>query len=150
MLIRPALPSDQAALADLYLRSRRATFTWRYPADFQLDDFARDTEGELIHLAESEDGTILGFLSLWEPDRFIHHLFIAPDHLRQGIGQALLADLHQRLPGPFRLKCLTANLPALAFYRSVGWTEVDRETSSDGEYLLLESPPFPSLLRRCG
>jgi GNAT superfamily N-acetyltransferase len=139
MLIRPALPTDQAALADLYLRSRRAAFTWRDPEDFQLDDFTRDTEGEFIHLAESEDGLLLGFLSLWEPDRFIHHLFITPDHLRQGIGQALLADLHQRLPGPFRLKCLTANLPALAFYQKLGWSKIDRRTSVDGDYLLLES-----------
>ena len=139
MLLRPALPSDQAALADLYLRSRRAAFKWRNPEDFQLDDFTRDTEGELIHLAESPDGTILGFISLWEPDRFIHHLFIAPDHLRQGIGQALLIDLHQRLPGPFRLKCLTANLPALAFYRNLGWAEIDRGISDDGDYLLMAS-----------
>jgi ribosomal protein S18 acetylase RimI-like enzyme len=139
MRLRPALPTDQAALADLYLRSRRAAFTWRDPEDFQLDDFTRDTEGELIHLTESPDGTILGFLSLWEPDKFIHHLFIAPGHLRQGIGQALLADLHQRLPGPFRLKCLTANIPALAFYRSRCWIEIDKGSSEDGDYLLLES-----------
>ena len=137
--LRPALPSDQAALADLYLRSRRTTFTWRNPGDFQLEDFARDTEGELIHLAESEDGTILGFIAVWEPDRFIHHLFVSPDHLRHGIGQALLIDLHERIPGSFHLKCLTANLPALAFYQKLGWTEVDRGTTEDGDYLLLES-----------
>jgi len=139
MLLRPALPSDQADLALLYLRSRRAAFTWRHPEDFQLDDFDRDTEGELIHLAEAPDGTLLGFLSLWEPDNFIHHLFISPDHLRQGIGQALIADLHQRFPGPFRLKCLTANLAALAFYQKLGWTEIDRGATEDGDYLLLES-----------
>ncbi|RYG19012.1 GNAT family N-acetyltransferase, partial [bacterium] len=133
MLIRLALPTDQATLANLYLRSRRAAFTWRNPEDFQLDDFTRDTEGELIHLAESEDGTILGFLSLWEPENFIHHLFISPDHLRQGIGLILLTDLQQRIPGLFRLKCLVANLPALAFYHSLGWTEIDRGTTEDGD-----------------
>ena len=137
--LRPALPTDQATLADLYLRARRAAFTWRDPGDFQLDDFTRDTEGELIHLAESEHGTILGFLSVWEPENFIHHLVIAPDHLRQGIGQALLADLQQRLPGPFRLKCLVANLPALAFYRRLGWAQIDHGTSDDGDYLLLKT-----------
>jgi GNAT superfamily N-acetyltransferase len=141
MLIRPALPADHAALADLYLRARLAAFTWRDPAGFHADDFARDTEGELIHLAEeSPGGAILGFLSLWEPENFIHHLFVAPAHLRRGIGHALLADLHERLPGPSRLKCLTANLPALAFYRKLGWTEIDRGHSADGEYLLMESP----------
>jgi len=140
MLIPPAPPTDQAALGELSLRSRRVAFTWRNPEDFQLDDFTRDTEGELIHLAESEDGTVLGFLSLWEPENFIHHLFVSPEHVRQGIGQALLADLQQRIPSTFRLKCLTANLPALAFYRGLGWTEVDSGTSDDGEYLLLESP----------
>ncbi|MCW1884265.1 GNAT family N-acetyltransferase [Luteolibacter flavescens] len=139
MLIRPALPADQTALADLYLSSRRAAFTWRDPADFLHEDFARDTEGELIQLAEAPDGTLLGFLSLWEPDNFIHHLFISPEHRRQGVGQALLTDLHQRIPGLFRLKCLIANIPAIAFYQKLGWVEIGNGTTDDGDYLLLES-----------
>ncbi len=65
---------------------------------------------------------------------------VAPDRQGQGIGRAPLADLHERLPGPFRLKCLTANLPALAFYQKLGWTEIDRGRSADGEFLLMDSP----------
>lgn len=140
MLVRPARPADQPALADLYLHSRRAAFSWREPADFRHDDFMRDSAGEVIHLAEGSGGRILGFLSLWEPENFIHLLFVSPDHFRKGIGRALLADLRQRRPGPFRLKCQTANLPATAFYQVLGWTEIERGISGEGEFLLLQSP----------
>lgn len=51
MPVRPTQPTNQAALADLYLRTRRATFTWHNPQDFRLEDFTRDTAGELVHLA---------------------------------------------------------------------------------------------------
>jgi ribosomal protein S18 acetylase RimI-like enzyme len=141
MLIRPATPADSASLAELYLRARLAAFTWMNPADFHRDDFYRHTEGEIIHLAEDPHGAIVGFLSLWEPDQFIHHLFISPDHLRQGIGRSLLADLQRRLPARFRLKCLVANRPAIAFYRSLGWAEIERGSGPEGEFLLLHSPP---------
>ncbi len=141
MLIRSATSADLASLAELYLRARLAAFAWMNPADFHPDDFFPHTEGEIVHLAEDVDGAVIGFLSLWEPDHFIHHLFVSPDHLRQGIGSALLADLQRRLPVRFRLKCLVANRPALAFYRSLGWTEIEPGAGPEGEFLLLQSPP---------
>ena len=49
-------------------------------------------------------------------------------------------DLQQRRPAAYRLKCLTANLPALAFYQKLGWREIGRGTSDDGTYLLLALP----------
>jgi GNAT superfamily N-acetyltransferase len=140
LLVRPALAADWPELAELYLRARRATFSWQDPAEFRHRDFTRDSAGEMIHLAEGTGGRILGFLSLWEPDNFIHLLFVSPDHLRKGIGRSLLADLRQRRPGPFRLKCQTANLPATAFYQALGWTEIERGISPEGEFLLLQSP----------
>lgn len=139
MILRAATPADHPALAELFLRARRIAFTWISPASIQLDDFAEQTEGEHIHLAEDEAGGILGFISLWESESFIHHLFVSPDQQRKGIGAALLDDLFDRLPGPFRLKCLLPNQAALAFYRGHGFAEIGQGTSVEGDYLLLEA-----------
>ena len=143
--IRPAHRSDHDALARLFLETRRATFHWRDPQVFQLADFAPQTEGEAIHVAESADGELLGFISVWLPDRFIHHLFVSPAHQNRGLGRALIASLHAWLPGPWQLKCTDKNTRALAFYESLGWREVGRGVSDDNHegYSLLEYTPLP-------
>ena len=92
----------------------------------------------VIFLGENEDGAILGFISVWEPDHFIHHLFVHPDHQRQGIGQLLLSSLYSWLALPYRLKCVAKNQVALAFYEKNGWVEVGRGVGEEGDYLLLE------------
>lgn len=122
MRIRPAFEADHAALAELFLRVRRESFTWVDAAGSRLEDFAVQTEREAIHLAEDEEsGELLGFISVWEPESFVHHLFVASEHRGKGVGRSLLTDLQWRLPGPFRLKCVAANEAALAFYRRLGW-----------------------------
>lgn len=122
MRIRPALESDHAALAELFLLARRESFDWEDTSRFRLEDFAVQTEGEAIYLAEDEEsGDLLGFISVWEPECFVHHLFIAQEQRGRGVGRALLSDLQWRMAGPFRLKCVAANEAALAFYRRLGW-----------------------------
>lgn len=143
MRIRPASVSDHPALAELFLQVRREIFTWQDSASFRLDDFAIETEGEVIHLAENEEGRLLGFISVWEPENFVHHLFIAGNSRGTGIGKALLSELGSRDPGPFRLKCVEDNSNALAFYRRLGWTVIGRGESDDRPYLLMESARHP-------
>ncbi|MDF9620146.1 GNAT family N-acetyltransferase [Pseudomonas entomophila] len=126
-------------MRELFLHSRQVTFTWQQSEQFQLMDFDAQTEGEQILLAEI-DGLCVGFISVWVPDHFIHHLYIAASHARQGIGRALLAAL-PGWPGTcYRLKCLVRNEGALAFYDACGFTEVDAGTGEEGDYLLLQSP----------
>jgi ribosomal protein S18 acetylase RimI-like enzyme len=144
MRIRPALEADHAALAELFLLARRDSFTWEDAAAFKLEDFAVQTEGEVIHLAEEEEGgELLGFLSVWEPESFVHHLFIAPGHRRRGVGRALLSDLQWRMPGPFRLKCVAANEAALAFYRRLGWVATGHGSADDKVHYVMEWGPLP-------
>ena len=130
--------ADRPALRALFLQARRATFHWRAADDFQPGDFDEQTRGERVLVAEDEAGAVTGFVSVWEPDSFVHHLYVAPDRQRQGIGQALL-----RAAGwpqvALRLKCLTRNESALAFYRAHGFVETDAGLAEDGDYLLLES-----------
>ena len=149
--IRKALPADTANLSQLFLDSRRRAFHWNDAERYQLNDFQEQTKGEVILLAVDDDQRILGFISVLEPDRFIHHLFVSPDYQRSEIGTLLLRSLKSWLPQPYRLKCLAANQRGCAFYTKNGWREVERGTSEDGEFLVFEfgtasgSKPAPAL-----
>ena len=103
----------------LYLESRIATFTWLDSSNFELTDFDRDTEGEQIWLAMVSD-QVVGFISIWQAEHFIHHLFVSPSCLRSGIGASLLAISKQHYPA-LTLKCLVANQNAVDFYCSQGF-----------------------------
>ena len=77
-------------------------------------------------------------VSVWEPDAFIHHLYVRNGWRQKGIGKQLLNALDTRFPKPWRLKCLRANDKALAFYLRHGWLEISSGESDDGPYALLE------------
>jgi ribosomal protein S18 acetylase RimI-like enzyme len=136
--IRRAEAKDSAVLARIFLESRLDAFYWQNPARFRLEDFEKETAGETVFVAEDESGNLLGFISVWEPERFVHHLYIAPDQQRRGIGKRLLESLSSWLPLPYRLKCKVKNGAACAFYRKNRWVETGRDTDEQGEYLVLE------------
>ncbi|MEV8519107.1 N-acetyltransferase [Dyella marensis] len=138
VLIRAATEQDRPALRELFLQARKATFTWLDSAAFALEDYDGQTRGERVLVAETGDGHIAGFVALWAPEWFIHHLYIDAARQRQGIGRALL----QALGWPdqaLQLKCLRRNEPALAFYLGLGFVEIGQGRGSDGEYALLAS-----------
>ena len=82
-------------------------------------------------------GQAVGFVSVFEPGVFIHHLFVAPTYQSQGIGDALLESLTSWLPTPWHLKCVKANARAIKFYRVRGWEQVEEGRGPDGPYVLL-------------
>jgi ribosomal protein S18 acetylase RimI-like enzyme len=137
--VRHPIGTDLSALRELFVSSRRKAFSWRPPDEFQLADFDVQTQGELLLVAEDGDGSPVGFISVWEPDNFIHHLYVEPAHQRRGTGGALLWALPNWTQTRYRLKCVRRNEAALAFYRALGFVEVGSGTGDDGEYLELES-----------
>lgn len=138
LTVRSATPADAPALRALFLRSRRAAFGWQDRALFQRSDFDAQTQGERLWLAQ--DGTrTAGFIAVWEPERFIHHLHVDPRWARRGVGSALLHALPGWGARPYRLKCVCRNLAALAFYRACGFAELGTGQAQDGAYVLLES-----------
>ena len=120
----------------LYLESRIATFTWLDSSNFELTDFDRDTEGEQIWLAMVSD-QVVGFISIWQAEHFIHHLFVSPSCLRSGIGASLLAISKQHYPA-LTLKCLVANQNAVDFYCSQGFEITATVESGAESYHLME------------
>ena len=112
VVIRPPDAEDIPELKQIFLEARQSTFTWAEPGAFQLDDFERETNGEKILVAFAEDA-IAGFISLWEYDHFIHHLYIRNSLQGKGIGTALLEAAAKNVGYPLRLKCLEQNIKAL-------------------------------------
>jgi ribosomal protein S18 acetylase RimI-like enzyme len=106
-------------------------------ASLRLDDFDRETAGELVLVAHNQHRAI-GFISVWTPDNFIHHLHVDPAFQRQGVGSELLGALPGWPATRFRLKCLAENEPALAFYAANGFTQIGERGSGPDRFLLLE------------
>jgi GNAT superfamily N-acetyltransferase len=136
ILVREFEEADRAALRDLYVASRNATFTRAPAGSHQASDFDQHTEGERI-LVAVKDAQVLGFVSIWEPDSFVHNLFVHPAALRQGAGQALLAACAPYFSKAPTLKCLQANVNALRFYKAQGWVALREDVGPEGPYVLM-------------
>jgi GNAT superfamily N-acetyltransferase len=136
LTIRPASAEDAAALQSLYAEAITN-------ADW-LPDSARDSLcfsevslNEVVHVAVGDDGQLLGLVSVQVGDPFIHHLYVAPQARGRGVGQQLLTSLQPWLLKPWRLKCVSLNTGALAFYARNGWREVGAGESDHGAYKVL-------------
>lgn len=132
--IRRAGLADFAVLAEIYLQVRRETLVWVSPEKFALADFAEHSRGESIWLAQMDGGEVMGFISLWDADHFIHMLYIRQLFQNRGVGVALLRALpHWPMPA-YRLKCLIQNVRARAFYRAQGFVVVGQGASPEGDF----------------
>jgi GNAT superfamily N-acetyltransferase len=137
--IRHATKADRKRLAEIFLAARRHAFIWIPPDRFHLNDFARETHGETILVAE-HDGAILGFAALWEPDAFLHHLYVDPAVLRRGIGRALMRKVRALCDRPLELKCQTGNRSAMRFYERLGFTRQETGVSDIGPWVRYRAP----------
>ncbi|TSD65897.1 GNAT family N-acetyltransferase [Inquilinus sp. KBS0705] len=137
MLIRDFSENDRDRLRRIYLDSRRATFHWLDTKAYKPDDFDADTEEERIIVAVNDKDEVLGFVSIYLANNFIHHLYIIPGLERQGIGKALLGAAVTLFDLPVKLKCLKRNENALGFYKANGWRIQAEGTDTNGEYYLL-------------
>ncbi|MFM4804875.1 GNAT family N-acetyltransferase [Aeromonas bivalvium] len=119
-MIRAMTQADVTPLSHLFQKGRRQTFHWVEPSQFALADFAEQTRGERVWVAE-QGGSPCGFIAVWAPERFVHHLYVSADWHGQGVGRALLERALAELPRPVSLKVAVHNTTAIAFYRRLGW-----------------------------
>lgn len=138
LLIREMGPDDVGPLKEVYFKTRSQAFNWLNKNEIGLDDFEADTEGERIWVAVLEE-KVVGFISAWEPENFIHHLFVLPEYFGQQIGSKLLSVCMQNIGRPAKLKCVSENVKALQFYRSRGWYTVSLGSTAEGEYQLMQA-----------
>ncbi|WP_044253321.1 GNAT family N-acetyltransferase [Rhodopirellula sp. SWK7] len=134
--IRPAVESDTPRIARVY-QDCMNTAEWMAEVRPELMDYERVTAGEMVFVAVDPSGGIVGFLSIWRPECFVHHLYVSESMRRQGVGKALLASLDSWLPRPWTLKCSFENVSALKFYQSLGWMIMSEGENEDGRYYLM-------------
>lgn len=137
--IRPFAASDAPACTLIFDRAWHAGHPYA-PRKIDAEMFAKETAEEVQFAAVDDAGRVLGFVSLYEPDSFVHHLFVDPELHGRGVGRALLAHAVAQAGGRATLKCQTRNERALGFYRGLGWTEVAAGVSDIGEWVAMRSP----------
>lgn len=129
--LRLADHTDIEQIASLFLRSRQQALPFlpilHTIEEDQLHMFDMLQRGR-ITLAEDEN-KLLGFMV--DLDGWIAHLYLDPDHRRQGIGQLLLDAAKQR-HDRLELWCFQKNWAARAFYEKNGFVAV-KETNGDNE-----------------
>ncbi|VVE57674.1 GNAT family N-acetyltransferase [Pandoraea iniqua] len=133
-VIEAVRPADLPVLAQLYLDVRRQTMTWLSPDRFRYEDFASDAAGETIQVARAVNDEILGFISVWPADNFIHMLYVRETSQGAGVGAALLKALPDWPSRGYRLKCLVKNSRATSFYLRHGFVVVGAGASEEGDY----------------
>ncbi|MXO05421.1 GNAT family N-acetyltransferase [Flavobacterium sp. HBTb2-11-1] len=124
-------------LRTIFLKERQRTFTEQDTSEFKLEDFDKQTQGEYI-LSALIDDIPVGFISIWMPNNFIHHLYVDNAYQGKNIGTQLLKATIQKTAFPITLKCLVSNTKAINFYLRKGFVEKSRGQSSNGTYILFE------------
>ncbi len=133
---RRAEVRDLESLRDIYYKVRKEEFFWE--TQIKREDFDISTDGEAVYVAE-EDGEIVGFVSIWEPDCFVHNLFIRRSARRRGVGLALLEYARDQYSSAvLTLKCVQNNKNAYRFYLKHGWTVLDTVDDEVIPYYLMQ------------
>lgn len=136
VIIRDYQEDDREYLEELFYQIRKEEFPWTDPKKLSRKDFERFTEGERIFVAEVS-GKAAGFLSVWEPEKFIHNLFVAGEFRRAGAGQALIQKALLEFGTPLTLKCMVENDRAVRFYLAHGWSIEEENLCEEGSYYLM-------------
>lgn len=132
MKIRIKEHDDEIRLAEIFNQARESAGC--FPCEnIAHKEFLKQVEGEAIFVAEVEND-IIGFTSVWEPDNFIHHLYVSPKWQRNGVGEQLILHCKNIYGLPLSLKCVTANIVACNFYEKLGWVSKDQAVGPEGEY----------------
>ena len=110
--IRHATPDDLAAVADVYLASRKAA----YPAIPALvhddDDVQGWIDGQLgvatqLWVAEGADGRVVAMMAL--EGEWLDQLYVDPAHTGSGVGSALLEFAKRASPAGLQLWTFESN-----------------------------------------
>ena len=127
---------DLAEAAALYHRVATATLHWMPPNSFTPAVFMEQARYETIWLAW-EEGRIVGVAALYEPDSFLHSLYVDAGRQGRGIGLALLNTVAAAARDPLSLKVEAQNLQARRFYAREGFSERETGMSDGSEWILL-------------
>lgn len=143
--IRAATPVDCAAILDVHRRSSMAARDsspddpvgdWlsqrrpeHYRANMETQEFIVAAHGDVI----------LGFASLDISKHTVVNVFVTPEHMRQGVGTAMLTELERMaVSAGLEEVELQAAGGAIEFYRKLGYR--GRGDADDPSWLRMEKP----------
>jgi len=134
MRIQPALAEEATAIAEVWLRARRAAVS-AIPPPVHTDDDVRSWFREVVVASRevwiAEDGGgVVGLLVL--DGNWIDQLYVVPERTGHGIGAMLLATAKRQRPDGLRLWTFATNVRAQAFYVRHGFVATDA-TDGDNE-----------------
>lgn len=137
--VRPFVLQDTQACAQLLVQGwRQARLRPSQPVT--AEQFFIETDGEVI-LVAARGTRVVGFVSVFRPDAFIHHLYVARSAQGQGVGRMLLTAGCALSSSRASLKCALGNRPARAFYAHLGWSEVEvGDDPTDGPWVRISAP----------
>lgn len=136
-LIRPAGAGDRPLCLTI-MNSAWASIPGAPARVLDTAEFERATRGEEIWTTGDAAGQIVGFVSLWRADAFVHHLYVSPARHGQGAGSALLRFALDSLHGRLSLKCSDVNRGARRFYERMGGQPVEAGGDDFGPWTRLE------------
>lgn len=138
LVLRPAVPDDLPAVAEVFLRARAAAVPDMPPLVHGDDDVRAhvgridlDEPHRTMWVAQTPEGVSVAFAELrgdWLDD-----LYVDPDHQGHGVGGALLDLAKAERPDGFCLWVFESNLPARRFYQRQGLVTLDRTDGSGNE-----------------
>lgn len=134
--IRRARADELGTCAALFERNA-SFFHWEAAENLTAEAMLRTFSEEEVYVAVL-DGVIVGYLSYYRPDDFVHSLFVERPGI--GAGTALLAHVAPMATKPLTLKCSVHNASALGFYDHLGWREVERGETDGVAWLRLQRP----------
>jgi putative acetyltransferase len=143
--VRRAQSDDAPELLDIWLRSVRATHAFVTVADISfLQPRVRDylaSDASELYIICTDAGAVAGFMGLSGNE--IEALFLAPEHLRRGLGTRLIAEARSLRPGAeLTVDVNEQNTGARRFYEASGFV-VEGRSELDSQGL-----PFPLLHMR--
>jgi GNAT superfamily N-acetyltransferase len=134
MDIRAATAADATDVADLYLRSRRASVPAIPPSVHPDDDVHDHFASTVLPTCETwvadDGGALAGILVL--NGSWVDHLYVEPDRTGQGIGTRLLDHAKAQRPDGLDLWAFQSNTGARRFYERHGFVAVQM-TDGDNE-----------------
>jgi ribosomal protein S18 acetylase RimI-like enzyme len=126
---RRATNADADALAEVYLRSRKALVACAplVHSDESVHDWIRHKllpEGNVT--VALLDGVVVGFVAVSRNNEcsWIDQLYLLPTYIRCGAGSALLDHIRNELPSPIRLYTFQCNDAARHFYEHHGFKAI--------------------------